>query len=182
MTTDIWAPRCSNMAAKWLMIGLRWPQNGPKMAPRWLQEGPRWPQVGPKGPKMAPGWPRMAPRWPQDGPKMAPGGTKMAQGTPKMAQNGPKMAQSTSRWPQDGPKMAPSWPQEGPQRPQNDVRTGLKTMKKPREKSIFWLLEGILTPRWRQVSPKVCGKTPNEPSRWLADHFATPVLVGTDTF
>ena len=32
----------------------RWPQDGPKRAPRWPQEGPRWSQDFPKRPKMVP--------------------------------------------------------------------------------------------------------------------------------
>ena len=85
----------------------RWPQDGPKMAPRWpkmaprrlqdgprrlqdepgrLQDGPRWPQDGPR-------WRQDGPRWPQDGFKMVPRSLKMCQCGSKMAQDGPKCCQ-----------------------------------------------------------------------------------------
>ena len=51
-------------------------QDGPKEAPRWLQEGPTWAQDGPQmahdGPEMVqdgPKMPKMAPRWPKRRPK-----------------------------------------------------------------------------------------------------------------
>ena len=51
-------------------------QDGPKEAPRWLQEGPKWAQDGPQmahdGPEMVqdcPKMPKMAPRWPKRRPK-----------------------------------------------------------------------------------------------------------------
>ena len=46
------------IALKGCKIVARWPQDGPKMAPR-------WPKMGPDGPKMAPD----GPRWPQEGPR-----------------------------------------------------------------------------------------------------------------
>ena len=87
------APRWSIMTQvgpRWLQVGprcmpARWPQDGPK-------EAPRCPKMAPRGPKMAQGGPRgskMLPRWPPDGPKMAPKGPQMIPRGPKMT---PQMA------------------------------------------------------------------------------------------
>ena len=108
------------------------------MAPKWPQDGPK---MAPKGPKMAPKWPQHGsenalesqintykrkcrilrnlrynrhlrevlreakrhqddPKRPQDGPKMAPRGLRMAARGPKMAPRGPKRAQDDHmfRW------------------------------------------------------------------------------------
>ena len=100
-----------------------WPQDGPRMAPR-------WPRMAQDGPRMAQDGPRMA----QDGPKMAPRWPRMAQDGPRMAQDGPKMAHDGPSWgclglilghlgailgpgtPQ-GPTQDPQGPTQDPSRP-----------------------------------------------------------------
>ena len=83
---------CEAFLLAYAVFSATWPQDGPKMAPRWPKMAPRWPQ---DGPKMAPRWPKMAqdgPRWPQDSPKMAQESPEMVQDVPKMARDGSKMA------------------------------------------------------------------------------------------
>ena len=75
-------------------MGPRWPQDGPKRAPKTLQKvyhGVSSPKISPKRPKMA-----------QDEPKIT-------RERLKMAQNGPKLALLDSKLPQDGPKQASTW-------------------------------------------------------------------------
>ena len=90
---------------------------------------PRWPQ---DGPKMGPRWPQMTPRWPQDGPKMAHDnpdgarsqvlrqmhkiqcftmfyGLRWLHDSYKIAQDGPNRPQHSPGW----PKMAPRCPKIG---------------------------------------------------------------------
>ena len=71
--------RLAGALGKWSCV-----QDGLKMA----QEGSRWPQ---DGPKMAPRWPKTARKWAQDGPKIAPRWLKMAPTWPKMTQDGSKI-------------------------------------------------------------------------------------------
>ena len=59
-----------------IRYGLRWPQDGLKMAPRWAQDGPKM------APKMPQNGPKMAPRWSQDGPKIQDG-AKIARDSPR---------------------------------------------------------------------------------------------------
>ena len=51
------------LAATWLNMATRWPQDGS----RCLQMVPRWPKMAPDDPKTAQDGPKMAPKWPQDG-------------------------------------------------------------------------------------------------------------------
>ena len=52
---------------------------------------------------------------------------------PKIAQDGAKLAPRGPKMAQDALKMAPRCPQDGPKRPQDGVRMGLKIIKNPRE-------------------------------------------------
>ena len=54
----------------------RWPQDGPKVAPRRLQEGAGWPQDGPRGCQHRT---QVVARAPQDAPEKAQDEDKMAQ-------------------------------------------------------------------------------------------------------
>ena len=53
------------LAATWLNMATRWPQDGS----RCLQMVPRWPKMAPDGPKTAPRWPQNNPKLPQNGPR-----------------------------------------------------------------------------------------------------------------
>ena len=138
----------------------RWPQGGPKMAPRGSQEAPKWPHEGPKRPqdglKIAARKERRRTRYDkqnlhgasaralflrfrevprgatrqQNDPTRPQDGHKMTPRSPKMTPRGPKMAPR-------GPKMAPRGPFLGPDTDRGEVgeSKGRKKGEKKERKS-----------------------------------------------
>ena len=113
-------------------------QDGPKMAPRRLQDGPRWPQDGskiaPRGPKNI-DFPYVVLRFSQLGQlpfnlddltlhyvvlssSWGHLGTILDLFGAILSHPGdlfcPRWPQEVSKMAQDGPKIAPSWPRDGP--------------------------------------------------------------------
>ena len=96
--------------AKWRQGGLRWGQDGVKMAARWPKMVPCRLRNSIQISKMAPRWSQMASRWRQDGPRWC----LVAFGIQyKLA----KWRQDGFRWGQDGVKMAARWPKMVPRWP-----------------------------------------------------------------
>ena len=134
---------------------LRWPQGGPKIAPRWPKMVPRWPQNGPRWPtnrckailrllragfkmqdsfKMTPRWPEMAQdgpkkasRWPKHDLKMASGIANFVLSPRRRAYFAdlPFLYSYCLRWPQNGPR----WPRDGPKMAQDGQQIAATWLK-----------------------------------------------------